>query len=376
VSFRLASCLLVLSAASCSRHHDEVWAGSASAQFRTKPIALMLLPTPVLEVPRLEWEQLTEAIRREQSAARSPAALVHALMCFGPGLTVAPRGDATVVRATLVLTDARLAEGYFGAPHLVRTRYGVRFLEAALMPEQSRNAEESHPHQVLAALSQAGVNPDALLVLSDGKRFTLADVLRDLLGTYDQAAHELEWSVFAIAAYLDPRASWTDHLGVSRSLSSVAADVLNRSFEGAACGGAHLLMAQLLCAQALRDGRTESVELRELEGRIREAAIALANSQLPDGSWTYTWYQGGAAPPTRTNHEMRLHLTGHLLECLLSMPASYAVDSAALERAATYLWSHLPPSVARWGKVKGPHKSICPHTHAWRALSHLITISP
>jgi hypothetical protein len=289
---------------------------------------------------------------------------LHVLRVHGLGASRPDPGRPAGATLLDELTDEAAGRAAFGSPALVRARTGARYPTSG--PGRFRPSEETHRDQVLAAFAEFGVPLCQPLRFPD-ETLTVREVLRDSVANFHLRQAELVWTALAYALYLPPQRSWVNRYGEQTTFDELTAELLDRPFNKASCGGTHLLFTLTVLARADAQADVLSGPTRErLWQRLRQARDAVVASQAPDGTWPLDWFQGLGdypLPATEridpTDRAVRLLTTSHLAEWLLYLPPELAAPRACLERAGYWLYEQL-----RAATPAQELENFCPYAHA------------
>lgn len=354
-------------AAALWRTQSSLLAGAEGTQRPTAGEGLLSASFPPL-CQRIYVADSAEAHLVERLMKSPPAGgptapgLAHMLRLYGTG----PIGGglfATGQEVLDVLTDADVAQQTLGQSLLFRTREGVRY---RLHPRFGPADGESHRDLFLACFAELGVPTTHPLRMADDTADVQA-ALADSLATFalsDQ--RELPWTAVAYAVYVS--APWRNRDDDLFTFDDLAAELLARPLDRQPCGGVHSCYALTLLLRRDDSDRIFSPECRtRVRERIvqwREGAIA---AQSADGSWSVHWADGRPPPKFADTAELRLIVTGHVLEWAEYLPVDLQFPRSTIHAAAQWLVREL----ARRADAKEP-APICPWTHAVCALRNLI----
>jgi len=299
---------------------------------------------------------------------------LHLLRLYGKNATFQHPTLKTGDTILAVLTNDTASASFFGAPHSLRTTYGVRF--PSDKSESGRTALEvdAHRDHTLAVLSELGV-PLSFPVTVNNERLSLSEVLKDSIATFHLQQKELAWTATAYILLLPPHREWTNRFGERFTFDQLISELLSRPLHKDSCSGTHLLVALTLAARAndINSFLTEPMRLR-LHRFLDAAVTAACETQQADGSWLPTWNRAlheSASPPRSATIDGpidRLLVTGHLTEWLLYLPRQHQPHLSTFERAAKWLQAELVKAL--------PTKDdavLCPYAHAFGVLQ---TLSP
>ena len=312
--------------------------------------------------PERELAQILHRVEPLQTGM-SASLCLHSLMAHG----LDARFENNRIRSgrdlLRLFTDDRFGRAYFGAPVMIRTRYGLR-------PVTERDATattEKHYDQTLGCLAQLGL-PLSEPILVDGTTGSLRDVLRDSIACFELRQSEIEWTVLAYASYLPPHREWVNKFGERFSFDELASELLNRDLTKASCCGGHVVEAVLTLLKADRsvaDVLSPTVR-RRLSDRLREFVQAAISEQAADGSWGPRWFHAMSSVrehprPDNRRVERRLLATSHIAHWMMYLPDEVRVPRDALHRA--HRWLHFTLKDVSPEFVQ---ENFCPCSHgAW-----------
>jgi hypothetical protein len=271
-----------------------------------------------------------------------------------------------------VLTNEQRAQQIFGAPPMIRTDFGVRYLpirpsDRLLSDSQSG---ESHRDQFLASMADLGVSLDQTIVMQHGT-FSLRDVLSDSLAQFHLDQDELQWSAFAYAAYLPPQARWLNRYGEEYTFEDIARRLLSAPLSGSSCCGTHILFALTEVFQADSNYHFLSSEVRSrIDERLQLWLKAAIADQLSDGSWMATWWQPISSKDSESKGNFssaagsRLLPTSHLAEWLFMLPQNFDVPPSTSRNATAFLLDRV-----RIATEEDMWNQVCPYTHSCHVLA-------
>lgn len=200
--------------------------------------------------------------------------------------------------------------------------------------------------------------------------FSVRDLLKDSVATFDLKEPEIAWTAIAYELYLRGQPGWQNREGRCYTFDDLARELMSRPLEQASCGGAHLLMAMtfLLRSDSLFPVLTPPVRDSLIE-RLRTLVATAIKSQSSDGSWTVGWQSDTMVRPSYlTTSFYRLLVTGHLLEWAEYLPSELQPERRFYRRAANALCVMIHELSSR-GIQPG---QICPWTHAVNAVNNLV----
>ncbi|HEY4309370.1 MAG TPA: hypothetical protein VGN12_07960 [Pirellulales bacterium] len=277
-----------------------------------------------------------------------------------------------VIRA---LTDHRFSERIFGEQVYLQTRSGLRYREIDTYSRSTQNGE-NHRDICLASFAELGLPLTTPVTIPDGS-LSLQDLLRDSIENFDIKQRELAWTAIAYVLYLAPHQEWTNRYGESFTFDDLANALIQTPFRQVSCGGAHLLYAQTILRRVDSLTMCLSDSVREaLIQHLREAVIAIVESQHEEGYWTLEWHnalkRSSDANDGASGKELeaRLVATGHLLEWLELLPVEDQPSAEVFRRAARWICGTLGQN---FQEAKNPD-GFCPRVHALCAVRGLICV--
>jgi len=198
---------------------------------------------------------------------------------------------------------------YFnGEPWFQKTRYGAR-----AHPYTSDYIFEGHANQFLAIMASAGFSLDHKL-----KAGKAAVTVRDLVNNSKKetnARDEITWTLWALAHYLEPDATWTNKYGQTWSIERLVAVQNQQQLSRSACGGTHGLFALAYARnQYLKTKRPLRGVWLQADQRIKRYIQEARAYQNSDGSFSSNYFQGYGHS---RDFEERLSTSGHILEFLM-----------------------------------------------------------
>lgn len=342
--------------------------GSACAG---RPLRIAPRPRALLDVPPERWRRIESRFTGSLESTRdvgahgklfsTPSIALHALILRGTDAHFEGGLFADSAAILQALTDAAVAERVFGGQLLARTMHGVRYRPSAVFAEARTLADEHHVDQNLAGLAAAGL-PLSHEVRGDGWQATVGDVLADAIANYDFDANESEWTTLALVLYGADLRQWTNKYGERFDFDAVARKLMERPRGRGSCAGLHVLQCLTFLARAHEQCQLLSADTsRQLLEVLRKRVDNAIGRQRPDGTWDRTWWvePGESVRAWVRERDELLLVTGHLTECLLTMPSDIDVPDACLEAAGRWLLAQLEdidPNHLR--------RQFCPYTHA------------
>lgn len=281
----------------------------------------------------------------ETTAARSPWAVMHAVLAFGSEYElIGPNGRVNAI-------------GWMCHNGLCRTQRMFTPRGASFIPNVGGGVQ-GHQGQFLAILAQCQVPPDYPIQIGE-RKFTVEDLVRYEMATCQEKS-ELTFKLIGLSYYLDSNKQWRANDGKVWSLQKLIQEELAQPVVGAACGGTHRLM-----------GLSFAVKQRVLQGQPIQGqyvrAVKFINDyidytwrlQNPDGSFSTNWYEGRGNEPKA---ERKVQTSGHMLEWLMFTVSDSELRSPRVQKAVDFLLDHIYEK----RETKWP---IGPRGHATRAIA-------
>jgi len=306
----------------------------------------------------------------EEDREQNLSGIFHLIHLFGPEALAINSDNSTTPMVELLL-NGNLGEKYFkDGLVLAKTRWGLRFPEVNrwYLATQQRNTQ-AHPGQGLATLSTAGVAVDTTVILPDGKKMKVKDILDDVQANFVLEG-DIYWDVIALAIYLAPQEEWTDKFGRTFSFDQVVDELISRDQSNMLCAGTHGLIALTTLLRVDREAPILSpIHRDKLKQYLALSVEQLVHSQLPDGGWSRQWmHPRPKKESARVSAENMIQATGHHLEWLILLPQDLQPEPYILEHAARNLVRLL---LFRIDDAQWRNQYFCPLTHAARSVSIL-----
>ena len=282
----------------------------------------------------------------ETTAARSPWAVMHALLAFGSDYEMIGPNNKRVN-----------AVGWMCHNGLCKTQRIFTPRGNGFVPNVGGGVQ-GHQGQFLAILAQCQVPPDYPIQIGNNK-YTVQDLVRYEMATCKERS-ELTFKLIGLSYYLESNKQWRANDGKVWSIQKLIQEELAQPIVGAACGGTHRLMG---FSFALKQ---RSLQGEPITGQYLRAAKFVEDFisytwrlQNPDGSFSTNWYESRGNDP---NDERKVQTSGHMLEWLLFTVNDEELQSPRVEKAVDFLLSKIYDSRSK----KWP---IGPRGHATRALA-------
>jgi hypothetical protein len=282
----------------------------------------------------------------ETTAARSPWAVMHALLAFGSDYEMIGPNNKRVN-----------AVGWMCHNGLCKTQRIFTPRGNGFVPNVGGGVQ-GHQGQFLAILAQCQVPPDYPIQIGDQK-FTVEDLVLYEMATCREKS-ELTFKLIGLSYYLDSDKQWRSNDGRVWSIQKLIQEELAQPVVGSACGGTHRLMGySFAIKQRVLQGQPLQGQYLRAAKFINEFIEYTWQLQNPDGSFSTNWFESRGNEP---NVERKVQTTGHMLEWLLFTVSDEDVRSRRVEKAIDFLISNIYDN----RQLKWP---IGPRGHATRALS-------
>jgi hypothetical protein len=221
-------------------------AADAAIRFDT---ADLLRDRPILlspDVPigfRLPVQKRTSILRKVEPLQSGMSASLTLHVLLAQGLDAQFHGGRLASSAELLklFADDRFGQAYFGMPLMTRTRFGIR----PAIHGAGRAVKERHYDQTLGTMTQLGL-PLSFPIKIGGESYTLRDILRDAIASFDLHQGEIEWTAIAYATYLPPYRQWINKFGDRYSFDDLVKELLKRRFDRGSCCGCHVLEGMIV----------------------------------------------------------------------------------------------------------------------------------
>jgi hypothetical protein len=282
----------------------------------------------------------------ESTAARSPWAVMHALLAFGSDYEMIGPNNNRVN-----------AIGWMCHNGLCKTQRIFTPRGNSFVPNVGGGVQ-GHQGQFLAILAQCQVPPDYPIQIGDQK-FTVEDLVLYEMATCREKS-ELTFKLIGLSYYLDSDKQWRSNDGKVWSIQKLIQEELAQPVVGSACGGTHRLMGySFAIKQRVLQGQSLQGQYLRAAKFINEFIDYTWQLQNPDGSFSTNWFEGRGNEP---NVERKVQTTGHMLEWLLFTVSDTDVRSRRVEKAIDFLLANIYDN----RHLKWP---IGPRGHAERALA-------
>lgn len=287
---------------------------------------------------------LTRIMRKvaPASSGMSASLCLHSLVALGLDARFQDNRIATGRDLLRLFTDDECGRRYFGGPVMVGTRYGLR----PVLSPGSEVMNEKHYDQTLGCLAQLGL-PLTHPMKFEGKAFTLRDVLRDSIASFELHQSEIEWTAIAYAAYLPPRRAWENKFGETYTFDQLAVELLDRDLSRTSCCGCHVFEAVLALLRVDQEATPIlSYPVRiKLDKALESYVSAVLTGQDADGSWGPHWYRNlltasqrqGLTSGGERAAEARLLATSHIAHLIMFLPERLRVPEGALARSEGWI---------------------------------------
>jgi len=282
----------------------------------------------------------------ETTAARSPWAVMHALLAFGSDYEMIGPNNKRVN-----------AVGWMCHNGLCKTQRIFTPRGNGFVPNVGGGVQ-GHQGQFLAILAQCQVPPDYPIQIGDQK-FTVENLVLYEMATCREKS-ELTFKLIGLSYYLDSDKQWRSNDGRVWSIQKLIQEEMAQPVVGSACGGTHRLMGySFAIKQRVLQGQPLQGQYLRAAKFINEFIEYTWQLQNPDGSFSTNWFESRGNEP---NVERKVQTTGHMLEWLLFTVSDEDVRSRRVEKAIDFLMSNIYDN----RQLKWP---IGPRGHATRALS-------
>lgn len=280
----------------------------------------------------------------ESTSVRSPWAVMHALLAFGPDYEL-QHGNSRVN-----------AIGWMCHNGTCRTQRIFTPRGRGFVPNVGGGVQ-GHEGQFLAILAQSNVPLDYPIQIGANK-FKVEDLVRYEMATCKERS-ELTFKLIGLSYYLDSNKQWRANDGRVWSIQKLIQEELAQPVVGAACGGTHRLMGfSFSVRQRSMQGQPINGQFARAEQFVRNYVDYTWTLQNPDGSFSTSWYEGRGNEP---NEERKVQTTGHMLEWLMYTLPDSEINQPRVQKSIDFLLSKIYD--------KKEHKwPIGPRGHATRAV--------
>lgn len=228
----------------------------------------------------------------------------------------------------------------FSLPMLYDTPYGAAYRRAPGTNEPTGFyiGGMTHVDKVLSTLGELGIGLTAELVTEACTHRVLSDVLEDSLKRW-HPERESEWTLVAYCSYLQLQRTWISADGREWSVDDVLGTVMRAT--RSPCFGTHRLYGIARACMRARQtpGFFTQGLVAEAEHYLQKVSAELALTQLGDGSWRPPVADDSTprGTPDFDDHDLRLQVTGHLLEWFAVADSDLRPPSSTVEKAAHYI---------------------------------------
>jgi hypothetical protein len=281
----------------------------------------------------------------ETTAARSPWAVMHAVLAFGSEYElIGPKGRVNAI-------------GWMCHNGLCRTQRMFTPRGDSFVPNIGGGVQ-GHQGQFLAILAQCQVPPDYPIQIGD-RAFKVEDLVRYEMATCQENS-ELTFKLIGLSYYLDSNKQWRANDGKAWNIQKLIQEELKQPIVGAACGGTHRLMGlSFAIKQRVLQGQPVQGQYVRAAKFVNEYINYTWRLQNPDGSFSTNWYESRGNEP---KEERKVQTSGHMLEWLMFNVSDSELRSPRVQRAVDFLLNHIYDKRDK----KWP---IGPRGHATRALA-------
>jgi hypothetical protein len=329
-----------------------------------RDMPIILSPTvPVgLRITAAERESILRKVEPLETGMSASLAL-HVLFAHGMNSSFHNSRLSSSAEVLGLFADDRIGRAYFGRPLMTRTRFGIR-------PEihgGQTAVTERHYDQTLGTIAQLGL-PLSLPLYVNGEPFTVRDILRDAISSFDLNQGEIEWTVIAYGSYLPPHREWVNKFGERYSFDDLVRELLKRRLDRGSCCGCHILEGMILLERLDRDvAHLLSDDVRhQLNVRLQAILAATISRQASDGSWPGGWYIGldpplsaGPESPDSQSLGLRLLATSHLAHTLMYLSNDHDMPTKSILRASQWLLGEIKSADPKFVR-----ENFCPCCHA------------
>lgn len=358
------------------------WVNTTTGIYKYRPLVLERTAASILSIPTSDsatLQTLDDFMRNLPDTSLGIS--VHKCILYGIDFPLTSDSRSNTFRS--VIFDGRILDSiYSGRNTIYRTRFGARYntseaWKLAANIHGSVAAEESHPCQIAATLGACAIPVSQEIILSDGSKSSLAEVIDDIYSTFNFQGDAL-WEIMAILYYPVQSGSWHDRFGSKHDFNQIARYLLDVNLSETPCYGSHVMQAVSMLDQLdRRDKILDPILRRKIHERIATAVSTILNSSTPSGNIDPHWYikiPGSSAPrrlgPLYLSTEV--HSSGHQLEWISRLSPVYQIDSAKVDRLSISLlrthykvFCESPQSFLRTDFV-------CPATHSINFLSRRV----
>jgi hypothetical protein len=313
-------------------------------------------------VHRHEIVELLKSVEPKESGM-SASDCLHVLATHGLNAAFQSQKLSSSQSVLQLFCDDVWSTEYFGSPLWFKTRYGIR-------PSSYRAAgasRESHYDQTIASMAKLGLSLDTPIGLQ-GRSYSLRDVMRDSIASFDLKQAEIEWTSIAYALYLPPASSWVNKFGAECTFDQLAHELLQRNPARSSCAGGHLLEALITLVDVEKEFPhiISGESKRLIEERLSHLVKRATANRLEDGSWNVDWSNEPTNKPSYGPLPSRLLATSHTLHWLIHVPARDRPQAEFVTTSARWIKRHL--QVADRGLIES---HFCPCTHGVSVLAEL-----
>lgn len=283
------------------------WLGAHS--FGQEPTRLPPPPEPTNpeEDPLLEKVERAIAItsRRQLTVGQfSPWQVVHGILALRQDLMLKQPGGAEISGIDWMASGAK----WKGEPLFEVTPFGGRG-----HPFTRAYDFEGHPTQFMGYMCEADLPLD-FEFQAGSKKITIADIINDAKMQISEGP-EVTWTLWALAHYLEPTATWTNSRGESWGIERMLEIQYRESVIGGACGGCHGLYALAYARNKyLAKGNSLRGVWVQADQKIKRYVYEAQALQNTDGSFSAAYFRGAELG---RDFAKRLPANGHILEYLM-----------------------------------------------------------
>lgn len=281
-------------------------------------------------------------------------------------ISTIPHGDL----ALGILLDESNAIKFFGKSPFIRTSNGLRYVLNDDPFPKSRNGE-LHRDQCLCTLAYLDIPRNTSIFLKNGDVISVYDLLRESIASFDLEQKEPAWTAIAFAHYLPPETSWKNKFNEESTFNQLVSHLLAIFMERQSCAGTHIFQALIHIHNAnIRHPILDKDISVLLNQYLDKLLLQIYENQNPDGSWGWKWCDNINYYPHITSmseDEIKLIVTGHILECIIDLSYTYTPNEAQVLSAVNWFVQY-----SQEIEVDDKGKMLCPYTHAAIAASRFI----
>ncbi|MBL8820028.1 MAG: hypothetical protein JNL58_28650 [Planctomyces sp.] len=285
----------------------------------TKPVSARTIKTddPLI---KLVWET-REAQRRRllSTSEHTPWQIMHGMLALREDFIIRHNGEVVSGLDWISSGPVYKNEHWFE-----KTKFGGR-----AHPYSVPYAFEGHVNQFLAILSMGGLPLDQQFQTQTGP-ITIREMLKNAQMTTNDR-DEATWTLWALSRYLPPDARWKNAKGEDWSMERLVKIEVDRSLQGAPCGGTHNLFALAHSRNLyVRTGKPLRGVWLESEYKIRKYIQQARMQQNSNGTLSSNFFRGREYKP---DFDKRMASAGHILEFLMLAVTQEELSEPWIRRA-------------------------------------------